>query len=244
MTLPLGGPEHPNYRYFTQLCEKIFLCLRRHAAVFYTLLKDANVSVSQAEVQRHFDLRCGYRSAHFSAGARGRYSYASALASVPEAAAGGQRTHSGAGSSGPPTASVGGVGARSGNKGGARYGESARILDDEQARQMLRRALKSAEAAGNYYKINDMVNTLAKERGLSGSISGGLEALGDWGKNLVLGVQAMVAEEGDAAAADGLARLARETGLTRLGSAGENGETDLGAAEDTSINSRAGGDSA
>ena len=41
----------------------------------------------------------------------------------------------------------------------------------------------------------------------------------------------MVAEEGDAAAADGLARLARESGLARLGSGGENGERDLGGAE-------------
>ena len=41
---------------------------------------------------------------------------------------------------------------------------------------------------------------------------------GDWGKALVLGVQSMVAEEGDAAAADGLARLARETGLARWAS--------------------------
>ena len=41
----------------------------------------------------------------------------------------------------------------------------------------------------------------------------------------VLGVQAMVAEEGDAAAADGLARLARDSGLARLGSGGGNAES-------------------
>jgi hypothetical protein len=125
-----------------------------------------------------------------------------------------------------------------GGGGGGRYGEGSRILDDEQARQMLRRALKSAEAAGNYYKINDMVSqpaaesasygivcvcpepvltngrfllccdvrvcggvssmmtrqvhTLAKERSLSGSISGGIEALGGWGKSLVLGVRPLL----------------------------------------------------
>ena len=50
-----------------------------------------------------------------------------------------------------------------GGGGGGRYGEGSRILDDEQARQMLRRALKSAEAAGNYYKINDMVSQPAAE---------------------------------------------------------------------------------
>ena len=93
---------------------------------------------------------------------------------------------------------------------------------------------------------------------VSGSISGGIEALGGlahkqdtmqaeshdsvvyatccvvggWGKSLVLGVQAMVAEEGDAAAADGLARLARESGLARLGSGGDNGECDLAGGDD------------
>lgn len=167
----MGGPDHPNYHKFTQLCEKIFLCLRRHAAVFYTCLKDTDVSLSTVEIQRHFDLRCGYRSFSSSATSRGRSSPTAArttgtsLASVPEAGGGGERSSSGA--TAPVQTSTicsRGVGVRTDGKSGARYGESARILDDEQARQMLRRALKSAEAAGNYYKINDMVHTLAKER--------------------------------------------------------------------------------
>jgi hypothetical protein len=50
----------------------------------------------------------------------------------------------------------------------------------------------------------------------------------------------MVAEEGDAAAADGLARLARESGLARLGSGGENGEHDLSGVEDANGGGKAG----
>ena len=156
----MGGKDHPNYEIFTSLCERIFLCLRRHAAVLYTNLRDTcHVSLSEAEVQKHFDVRCGYSS--------------------------------------------GGAGGRQGG---------AQILGDAHARGMLKTALKSAEDAGNYYKINDMVHTLAKERGISGSISGGMEALGGWGKSLVQGVRAMVAEEGDQAAADGLARLVSSGG--------------------------------
>lgn len=176
----MGGPEHPNYRNFTQLCEKIFLCLRRHAAVFYTCLKDTDVTLSPAEVQRHFDLRCGYRSFSSGANSRGRSptaaraSSGTSLASVPEASDGREPSSSGA-TAPVQTTSVGssGVGVRTGGKRGARYGESARILDDEQARQMLRRALKSAEAAGNYYKINDMVHTLAKERSCESAVKPG-----------------------------------------------------------------------
>ena len=49
----------------------------------------------------------------------------------------------------------------------------------------------------------------------------------------------MVAEEGDAAAVDGLARLARESGLARLGSGGDNGECDLAGGD--GINGGGGG---
>ena len=51
----LCGQDHPNYEIFTSLCERIFLCLRRHAAVLYTNLRDTcHVSLSVAEVQKHF----------------------------------------------------------------------------------------------------------------------------------------------------------------------------------------------
>ena len=158
-----GGPDHANYHSFTQLCERIFLCLRRHAAVIYTSLKDANITRAAAEVQHHFDMRCGYSAAH--AWGRSSSSLSPQNSSLSSGAGGSQGQFSGGG----PAAGSGGSG------GGGRlsqvpYGVSVRILDDEHARQMLRRALKSAEAAGNYYKINDMVHTLAKERGISGLV--------------------------------------------------------------------------
>jgi hypothetical protein len=49
---------------------------------------------------------------------------------------------------------------------------SVTILDDQAATQMLKGALKQAEDAGNYYKINDLIHTLAKQRGISDSLSG------------------------------------------------------------------------
>ena len=113
-----------------------------------------SISLSPAEVQRHFDLRCGYRSINSTVSSRGHsttarssYSTISSHGLAPVLEGGGERKLPGA-----P------VGVRTASKEAARSGESARILDDEHARQMLRRALKSAEAAGNYYKINDMVS--------------------------------------------------------------------------------------
>ena len=104
---------------------------------------------------------------------------------------------------------------------------------------MIRDALKQAENADNYYKINDLVvspapilayqtlqfscvftsvfaslirsyrgsfacvqHRLAKQRGLSDSVSAGIESLGGVAKSFVASIQALVREEGaDAAVA-------------------------------------------
>lgn len=148
----MGGSDHKNYSYFVELCVKMFLCLRRHAAVVYTSLKTCDVALSPVDVQRHFDCRCGYTGASKLHGA------AVDLMAM-----------------GDP---------------------SVTILDDNAARQMLIDALKEAEHAGNYYKINDMIHALAKQRGLSDSLSAGIESLNGWGRSFVDAIRRQVGEEG------------------------------------------------